>query len=381
MRELWSREDEQDLAEFLDAVRRSDLVGAMFSIEGTPPAARRPAEAVLDAAASAVRQRTAGTRSSFQKARLLSRVLSEELGFAGDEDDYYDPRNVLLGPLLERRKGMPILLSVLWMEVGRRAGIPVAGIGLPGHFIVRVGPPPGTLADPFAGGVPLTVDDCRRKVKALAGGRGKKRHRAEPARLVPGPPAAAREVSEDALEKRRSLHLPEVVRAPGDAPARESLHLPPAVVDRERHASREGIRERPGRRPDAHDEVTGEADARDRDPRAPAHLHPEDREEDRHPLVPLEQRTEEDVAWVVVVVLVAGETQLFGEDAREEPRLLKRGPRPGRALPHDGRGLVENALGQAPRDRRRALDREQRADEIVPANGIEELREIPFVLA
>ncbi len=171
MRELWAREDERDLAEFLEAVRRNDLVGAMFSIEGTPPAARRQAEAVLDAAASAVRARTAGTRSSFQKARLLSRILSEELGFAGDEDDYYDPRNVLLGPLLERRKGMPILLSILWMEVGRRAGIPVAGIGLPGHFIVRIGPPPGTLADPFAGGVPLTVDDCRRKVKSLAGGR------------------------------------------------------------------------------------------------------------------------------------------------------------------------------------------------------------------
>jgi regulator of sirC expression with transglutaminase-like and TPR domain len=171
MKELWAREDERDLAEFLDAVRRNDLVGALFSIEGTPPAARRAAVAVLDAAASAVRERTAGTRSSFQKARLLARVLSEELGFAGDEEDYYDPRNVLLGPLLERRKGMPILLSVLWMEVGRRAGIPVAGIGLPGHFIVRVGPPPGTLADPFAGGVPLTVDDCRRKVKSLAGGR------------------------------------------------------------------------------------------------------------------------------------------------------------------------------------------------------------------
>ena len=171
MKELWAREDERDLAEFLEAVRRDDLVGAMFSIEGTRPAARRPAEALLDEAASAVRARTAGTRSSFQKARLLARVLSEELGFAGDEDDYYDPRNVLFGPLLERRRGMPILLSILWMEVGRRAGIPVAGIGLPGHFIVRVGPPPGTLADPFAGGVPLTVDDCRRKVKSLAGGR------------------------------------------------------------------------------------------------------------------------------------------------------------------------------------------------------------------
>ncbi|MGZ5426193.1 MAG: transglutaminase family protein [Thermoanaerobaculia bacterium] len=171
MKELWSREDERDLTEFLDAVRRDDLVRALFSIEGTPPGARRLAEAVLDEAAAVVRERAAGTRSSFQKARLLARVLSEELGFAGDEDDYYDPRNVLLGPLLERRKGMPILLSVLWMEVGRRAGIPVAGIGLPGHFIVRVGPPPGTLADPFAGGVPLTVDDCRRKVKSLASGR------------------------------------------------------------------------------------------------------------------------------------------------------------------------------------------------------------------
>lgn len=171
MKELWAREDERDLAEFLEAVRRGDLVGALFSIEGTPRAARRPAEALLDAAASSVRVRTAGTRSSFQKARLLARVLGEDLGFAGDEDDYYDPRNVLLGPLLERRKGMPILLSILWMEVGRRAGIPVAGIGLPGHFIVRVGLPPGTLADPFAGGVPLTVDDCRRKVKSLADGR------------------------------------------------------------------------------------------------------------------------------------------------------------------------------------------------------------------
>jgi regulator of sirC expression with transglutaminase-like and TPR domain len=171
MRELWSREDERDLARFLEAVRRDELVEALLAIEGAPPAERRSAGAVLDAAASAVRGRTSGTRSSFQKARLLSRVLSEELGFGGDEDDYYDPRNVLLGPLLERRKGMPILLSILWMEVGRRAGIPVAGIGLPGHFIVRVGPPPGTLADPFAGGVPLTVDDCRRKVKALAGGR------------------------------------------------------------------------------------------------------------------------------------------------------------------------------------------------------------------
>lgn len=171
MRELWAREDERDLSEFLEAVRRDDLVAALFAIEGAGPAARGAAETALDAAASSVRDRCGSARSSFQKARLLAGVLSDELGFVGDEEDYYDPRNVLLGPLLERRKGMPILLSVLWMEVGRRSGIPVAGIGLPGHFIVRVGAPPGTLVDPFSGGVPLTLDDCRRKVKALAGGR------------------------------------------------------------------------------------------------------------------------------------------------------------------------------------------------------------------
>jgi len=127
--------------------------------------------------------------------------------------------------------------------------------------------------------------------------------------------------------------------------------------------------------------VTGEADARNGNPRTPADLHPEDREEDRHPLATLEQRTKQGVARVVVVVLVAGKTQLFGEDAREEPRLLERRARSGRALPHGIRGLVENRLGLPPRGRRRALDREQRADEIVPADGIKELLEIPFVLA
>jgi regulator of sirC expression with transglutaminase-like and TPR domain len=71
---------------------------------------------------------------------------------AGDSDDYYDFRNSLLNEVLIRRKGMPITLSVVAMEVGKRLGVPIRGIGLPGHFVVR-DKASGTFADPFGGGV------------------------------------------------------------------------------------------------------------------------------------------------------------------------------------------------------------------------------------
>ncbi len=72
--------------------------------------------------------------------------------FAGDSDDYHDPRNSLLHEVLARRTGMPITLSVVAIEVGKRLGVPIAGIGLPGHFVIR-DKESGTYADPFGGGV------------------------------------------------------------------------------------------------------------------------------------------------------------------------------------------------------------------------------------
>lgn len=72
--------------------------------------------------------------------------------FAGDSDDYHDPRNSLLHEVLARRTGMPITLSVVAMEVGKRLGVPIAGIGMPGHFVVRDNRS-GTFADPFGQGV------------------------------------------------------------------------------------------------------------------------------------------------------------------------------------------------------------------------------------
>ena len=70
----------------------------------------------------------------------------------GDSDDYHDPRNSLLHEVLIRRKGMPITLSVVAMEVGKRLGVTIRGIGLPGHFVIRDNES-GAFADPFGRGV------------------------------------------------------------------------------------------------------------------------------------------------------------------------------------------------------------------------------------
>ena len=72
--------------------------------------------------------------------------------FVGDSDDYHDPRNSLLNEVLARHIGMPITLSVVAMEVGKRRGVPIRGVGLPGHFVIR-DKESGTFADPFGGGV------------------------------------------------------------------------------------------------------------------------------------------------------------------------------------------------------------------------------------
>ena len=78
--------------------------------------------------------------------------------FAGDSDDYHAPRNSLLHEVLARRVGMPITLSVVAMEVGKRHGVTIRGIGLPGHFVIR-DKESGTFADPFGGG--LRYDEPR----------------------------------------------------------------------------------------------------------------------------------------------------------------------------------------------------------------------------
>jgi regulator of sirC expression with transglutaminase-like and TPR domain len=101
----------------------------------------------------------------------LNRFLFEEQGFAPNVDDYYDPRNSFLNDVLERRVGIPISLSVLYMEVGRRAGLALQGVSFPGHFLVKCQVEQGmVILDPYCGGISLTLQDLQQRLREVRGG-------------------------------------------------------------------------------------------------------------------------------------------------------------------------------------------------------------------
>lgn len=101
----------------------------------------------------------------------LNRYLFDELGFAGNAADYYDPRNSYLNEVLERRLGIPITLSLLTIEVGRRVGLALHGVSFPGHFLVKCSVRDGVVVlDPYARGASLSLDDLQQRLGALRGG-------------------------------------------------------------------------------------------------------------------------------------------------------------------------------------------------------------------
>jgi regulator of sirC expression with transglutaminase-like and TPR domain len=100
----------------------------------------------------------------------LRHCLYDELGFAGDQRHYDDPRNSLLDVVLERRQGLPILLAAVVLEVGRRVGVPCVGIGMPMHFLVRAAGDEDAFVDPFSGEA-LDRIGARRRFETLADGR------------------------------------------------------------------------------------------------------------------------------------------------------------------------------------------------------------------
>ena len=100
----------------------------------------------------------------------LCRYLFHEMGFRGNEQDYYDPANSYLHLVLDRRKGNPISLSAVAMAVGARAGLELQGVGLPGHFVVKaVGAESELIFDPFHGGRRLHSSDCELLVQQVTG--------------------------------------------------------------------------------------------------------------------------------------------------------------------------------------------------------------------
>ncbi len=98
----------------------------------------------------------------------LNQFLFDDLGFSGNADAYYDPRNSYLNEVLDRRTGIPITLSVLYLEIGRRVGLALHGVSFPGHFLVRLRLRGAMLVlDPFAGGVPQSEADLRERLRRV----------------------------------------------------------------------------------------------------------------------------------------------------------------------------------------------------------------------
>ncbi|KOV59519.1 transglutaminase-like domain-containing protein [Streptomyces sp. MMG1121] len=125
------------------------------------------AQLELDRLAGELPYRPGGPRAW---AEAVRRLLGERYGFHGTPGDYQRLESSLLHEVLRRRRGLPILLSVVWLEVARRAGAPVYGVALPGHFVVGFGAAEEqVLADPFEGGRVLTGPDTELLVVGATG--------------------------------------------------------------------------------------------------------------------------------------------------------------------------------------------------------------------
>jgi regulator of sirC expression with transglutaminase-like and TPR domain len=164
-------------ARFADAVAMAepdlDLAHAalLVAAEEYPQLAPEPYLRRLDELAERARDRLWDETAPIVMLQEVARVLFEEEGFRGNRMEYYDPRNSLLNDVIDRRLGIPITLSIIYLEVGWRLGIPLHGVNFPGHFLVRyAGEAVQLLVDPFLGGMVRFEDEAQALLDHVYGG-------------------------------------------------------------------------------------------------------------------------------------------------------------------------------------------------------------------
>ncbi|MGB0909915.1 MAG: SirB1 family protein [Nitrospirales bacterium] len=154
----------QDLKQLLSSRERDlDLEAGTFLLAQSayPELDVRYYSQQLDTLAEEVRPRLLPSHSLEQASQILAQYLFVEKGFRGNRDHYDDPENSFFNRVLERRTGIPITLSVLYLFLARRLGLTCAGVGMPGHFVVKLeGPEPTVFIDCFNGGVFLEAKNC-----------------------------------------------------------------------------------------------------------------------------------------------------------------------------------------------------------------------------
>ncbi len=122
----------------------------------------------IETLALRLRTRLKNVGGAEERVIALNEFLYEDLGYWGNTDDYYDPRNSYLNEVIDRKTGIPITLAILYMEIGRRIGLPLEGVSFPGHFLVRLRLRGGVLIlDPFAGGAPQSEPELRQRLQRV----------------------------------------------------------------------------------------------------------------------------------------------------------------------------------------------------------------------
>lgn len=122
----------------------------------------------IDRFGKRLRTRLMAATGEEERVVALNEFLFDDLGFSGNTEDYYDPRNSYLNEVIDRRMGIPITLAILYMEIGRRIELPLEGVSFPGHFLVRLKLRGGTLVlDPFSGGAPQSEAELRQRLKRV----------------------------------------------------------------------------------------------------------------------------------------------------------------------------------------------------------------------
>lgn len=126
----------------------------------------------LDRMAERVSEAAGADEGAYRRLACVEYVLFQQEGFRGNDEDYYDPDNSFLNRVMDRKSGIPITLSVLYMEVARRVGLEAGGVGFPGHFLVRTAcEGQEVFVDPFNGGRILSAPDFQELLDRLYGGR------------------------------------------------------------------------------------------------------------------------------------------------------------------------------------------------------------------
>jgi regulator of sirC expression with transglutaminase-like and TPR domain len=175
----------------------------------------------LDTLASEAESTLIGASGDSDRVRRLVQFLSVERRFRGNQEDYYDRRNSFLNEVLERRTGIPITLAVVYMEVARRLGLLVVGVGFPGHFLTKHPGASELIIDPFFGQF-LSMHDCEQRLRAVLG---------EEAMLEPGHLRAAtpKEILVRLLRNLKQIYLQNRELAPALGCSERILLIDPAL--------------------------------------------------------------------------------------------------------------------------------------------------------